>query len=197
MDSIDSHITNQLAPDEKIVWAGKPHPFSAKSGGYAKRLTTRAIICAIAAVVLVAAYIIAAKATSSNVGAVGIILGILIPGYIALSPYLDARRLQNKSQYAVSSRRLFVMPDEKHLYTMDLNEISNIQYVGAEGGCGHVVVSTDPAQSTDALKLRKLAISPKLPDDAAVGAANAKATTVVLYNLQNPEEVMGYLHTSR
>ena len=193
---MDSHITNQLAPDEKIVWSGKPHPFSAKSGGYSKSLSTRAIICAIAAAVLSAAYVLAAKASSVKAGAVGIIICILVPAYIALTPVFDARRIQKKSSYAVSNKRLFVMPDEKRLFTMDLDEISTIQYVGAEGNCGHVVVSKDPSLSTAGLNLRKMALSPVLPDGSSAGATQAEAKTVVLYNLQNPEEAMGYLHTA-
>lgn len=194
---MDSRIKNQLAPGEEIVWTGKPHPFSAKSGGYAKSLNTRAIICAIAAVVLIAAYIIAAKVSSVNVSIIGIIICILVPAYIAMSPVFDARRLQKKATYAVSSKRLFVMPDEKHFYTMDLDEIKNIQYAGAESGCGHVIVSTDPSLAAADLKLRKVAISPVLPEDAAAGATQGKAKTVVLYNLQNPEEVMGYLQSAK
>ena len=194
---MDSHITNQLGPGEEIVWTGSPQPFKAKSGGYAKALTARAVICAAAAVILVAAYIIATKATSSNVGIAGIIICILVPGYIAMSPYFDARRLQNKAKYAVSGSRLFVMPDEKHLYTMDLDKISRIQYVAAENGCGHIIVSTDPALQAADLKLRKIAISPVLPDDASAGAAMAEARTAVLYNLKDPEEAVGYLHTAK
>lgn len=194
---MDSHITNQLGPGEEIVWTGSPQPFSAKSGGYAKALTKRILICAAVAVILVIAYILAAKATSTSVGIAGIIICILVPGYIALNPYLDARRLQKKAQYAVSNTRLFVMPDEKHLYTMDLDGIRHIQYVAAENGCGHIVVSTDPALSAADLKLRKIAISPVLPDDAAAGATMANAKTAVLYNLKDPEEAVACLRTAK
>jgi len=195
MDNNVDIIGKYYQDGEIVEWSSRPQPFKVKSGCYAKPMTTRLVISLIAAIALVAAYILAANATNSKVGIAGIIIAVVIPGFIAVDPYLNKRRMIKNARYVITNSRLYVQVDSKNVRYINLDDISNIQYVGAENGCGHIIISSDPAAAVAENKLRKVAMSPALVKEDVSNQVFCEAKTVVLYNIANPEDAMGLFHS--
>ena len=188
-------IKGNFAPEEKILWQGKTQPFAVKSGAYAKPITTRFIACAAAAVVLLLAYILACNASGTNVGIVGILVCIIVPGYVAVDPFFNRRRMLKHNNYVVTDSRVYAQVDAKNVRAINLNDIKNIQYVAGEKGCGSIIISTDASLKLEETKLRKTAMVPIAKEGAgSVSAPFMEVATLVLYNVDAPEKAMGVLN---
>ena len=94
-----------LGEEEEILWQGRPAPFPLMDGRRRGALVRRWIICVIAAVALTAWYLIALSYSTAEFlpGFEAILL--VFPGYAALVPLLDRRRLLKDTLYVVTDRR--------------------------------------------------------------------------------------------
>lgn len=98
-----------LLPDEKVIWSGKPDGVPLLTAENRKSLILRWIACAVAFVVLTAAYValllINAKSFSFIVEAVFLIAC----AWIAYMPVVDWNDLRHKTSYYITNKRVILV----------------------------------------------------------------------------------------
>ena len=136
---------DHLLPDEEIVWKSRPgvFPLVTKESG----LLARWIICAVALVALTVAYLIAVQRTGAPFHIFVVLIIAVALAYIAIVPIQDWKRLQKKTHYYVTSKRVILMSG-KNLYALNRTGLI-MKCVEADGGI-HVLFGacvTRPARS--------------------------------------------------
>jgi|GEM_PF-3684320 len=183
--SIDTKIFDKLLTSgEQLEWVSKPEPFNIMEGALKKKLVTKWISCAIAAIVLSVAYVLAI----SEVMPVILIAIIGTCAIIALRPMMDAKSAQSKLIFAISNKRVFVYKSEIDVSTMSIDKIPLVKIYKKANGAYDVAFGT--AASAPAHKLLSLAVISKPDGSGKKGAAAGMA----FFNIAEADKVRALLH---
>ena len=172
-------IMKELEQDEKILWMGAPENFPLVNADTKKSLTSRWIGCIVAAVVLIAAYIVSSAAIHINFWL--LIIALAVVAYLAASPLLDRKNVYKGCKYYVTDRRVLIHYADKEIFSLPLAGVKK-NILDAESGCVHVELGA--CVGMKAAKRRAAAFVPKKTDDGET------VVGMVLYNVERSDELI-------
>ncbi len=172
-------VIKELAEGESIVWRGAPENFPLMNAEMSKALTRRWLGCIIAAVVIVAAYIVLTVGTGAAISVWLLIIALGVAAYFALLPMVDRGNVLNKCRYYITDRRVILHYGGRDIFSLPLAGLKS-QIVEAENGCVHVELGK--YVGVKAKKRRVAAFVPKRDDNDSVCG-------LVLYNVADSDSI--------
>lgn len=107
---MDELLKSALKDDEKLLWSGKPESFETLDKTNKPAFTKKAVISAVAAILLSIVYtFLVAKSNNFKIGVVIVIFAIAL--FVPLAVLLDANKLKKSILYAVTDQRLITVAD--------------------------------------------------------------------------------------
>ena len=134
----DSKVKRELHENEAIVWQGEPAPLKATDGDGKKKLTVRQVICAVIYAALIVAYAMLAKGAAGFNWTVALVM-LVICGFVACVPILDAKKVVDKSSYYITNDRIVTSIDGRDFMAMSRKGIKT-KFVDAGNGCVHIAM---------------------------------------------------------
>ncbi len=133
----NQNLLKELEEDEKVLWRGAPEAFPLMTEENKKGLTARWLGCIVAAVVLVALYLVLSMNSEQGISAWLLILLLVVVAYVAGLPMVDRSKVYKKCKYYITNRRVILDFDEKETVGLPLAGLK-ADIVPAEEGCVHV-----------------------------------------------------------
>lgn len=181
---MEEQLRALLAEDETLLWSGRPEAFETMDKTNKKSITTWLIIKVAVTVALLIMYI---NAALNGVGIkVGVIIFILaIAAFAIASPFLIARRLQMKTYYGLTEKR--VLRAGANTESVPYERMKSVVLRTDEDG--HTTLLCGP--NTQNLKPHQW----RGEADAAFinGPDDPEAVRVILYNLPMNDELEALL----
>lgn len=106
---MEEKLKAKLKDDETLLWSAKPEAFDILDKTHKAHFMKKAILISVVFVAIVAFYIYMAIDTSSTIQIPVIIIGLAAALYGILGEFLDGRKLQNKTLYALTDQRMIAM----------------------------------------------------------------------------------------
>ncbi len=170
----DTAVTKELRENETIQWKGASEKFPLVDATNKTALTIRWVICAIAAVALVALYCIV-NAAMGDVNVWLLILLLVVVAYFVILPWLDRNNVYKNCKYYITNERVLLYYGEREFYSIPVNGLKSAIL---DAGEGRIHVALGASVGTKAGKLRVAAFVPKKDD-------NGNAIGLVLYNMED------------
>ncbi len=170
-------LIKDLAEGEKIVWRGRPETFSLMSAEMSKPLTRRWLCCIVAAVVLVALYIVLTVANGLHLNAWLLVLGLVVVAYVAALPAMDRNNILKKCKYYITDRRVILYYGDRDIFSLPRTGLKYAR-TEAEAGCVHLELGS--CVGVKGKKRRVAAFIPKKDD-------NDNVCGLVLYNVADSD----------
>ena len=154
-------ISSILSGDETLEWASGAEPFETIDRYNQKFMKRRWILCAVIAVVLIAAYCIA-TAGSDAVGFTIIIPVIIavVAVYIALLPFLDAKTLRTKKTFVLTNKRAILYESDSNHKSFPFKIMDAVKIIRKEDGLCDVLFGSAAIKRSYS-KIRLTALMPK------------------------------------
>ena len=181
---MEEKFRDLLEEGEKILWCGRPEAFETMDKTNRNGIIAGLVIKAVVVAVLLVLYLI----TTGLAGAkAGFIICLLVLGAIIMAnPFLVARRLRNKTLYALSNRRILRCGSNSGGVPYDRIKTASLK----QDADGHTTLLCGPEMQN--LKSRSWRIY------ADVGFLNnadaAECDRAILYALPMDEDLSALLH---
>ena len=174
-----------LAKGETVEWTGRPAPFLVVDRYNKKSLYLRWVLITVAAIVCVAAYII--YTSSKEEAKFQIIVPILFIAaavFFILRPIADARTIQKKRLYAITSQRNLICDGEESVKEMNLDDIHDVKLIHKGNGVGDVIFGK--AAFRQSYNTRRVTAIVPLKN---VDEGPERITAMVFYNIKGYEQI--------
>lgn len=171
----DPKVLKELAEDEKLLWTGAPEAFPLMTSDNKKSLTSRWLVCILAAVVVVVGYILLSAVKSVNVWV--LIIALAVVAYLACMPIMDKKNVYKKCKYYVTDRRAIIHYNDNEIFALPVNGVK-CAIVNAQPGCINIDLGACVGIKNN--KRRVAACNPKRDEERNV-------TGMVLYNVEDNE----------
>ncbi len=169
----DVVVTKELRENETIQWKGASEKFPLIDATNKTALTIRWIICAIAALALVALYFVL-NAAMGSVNIWLLILCLIVVAYFVILPMLDRNNVYKNCKYYITNERVILYYGDREIYSLPIKGLkSNI--LEAEEGRIHIELGS--CVGMNAKKHRVAAFVPRKDD-------NGNVIGMVLYNME-------------
>lgn len=109
---MEESLKSIMDDGEQLLWRSRPEPFETLDKTHKKSVIVKSIITAVVTVAIITAYIIAAVRSSADMKVGLIVIILVIGGYMIASPFLHARKLRKKAEYAITTRQLVLITDD-------------------------------------------------------------------------------------
>lgn len=170
----DIAVTKELHENETIRWKGASEKFPLIDSTNKGALTTRWIICAIAAVALVVLYFVL-NAAMGSINVWLLILLLLVVAYFVFLPWLDRNNIYKNCKYYITNERVLLYYGEREFYSLPVNGLKSAILDAGEDRI-HIELGSRVGVKTG--KLRTAAFVPQKDD-------NGNVTGMVLYNMED------------
>ncbi len=169
----------ELAEDEKMLWKGAPEAFPLMSEENKKGLTRRWIICIVAAVVVVAGFIVLNAVSAAGLNGWVLAVALLIVAYFAFLPVVDRGNVYKKCKYYITDRRVILYYADRDVFGLPRTGLKH-EITNAENGCIHIDLGS--CVGLKGKKRRVAAFSPKKDDDDKING-------FVMYNIADTDSI--------
>lgn len=106
---MEDKLKSKLKDDETLLWCAKPESFEILDKTHKSNFVKKAILITVVFAAIVAVYIYMAIDTSSTIQIPVILIGLAAAAYGMFGEFLDGRKLQNKTMYALTDQRIIAM----------------------------------------------------------------------------------------
>lgn len=106
---MEEKLKAKLKDDETLLWSARPEAFEILDKTHKGHFMKKAVLIAVVFLAIVAYYIYMANKTSSPVNAPVILIGLAAALYGMFGEFLDGKKLQNKTLYALTDQRMIAM----------------------------------------------------------------------------------------
>ena len=153
---------NHLLPGEEIEWKSRPGTFPLLTKDSKGSLLLRWILCAAILVAITVLYAIVAQNKGVAFNYIVELILVIAAVYISITPILDWKKLQKKTCYYVTNKRIILMSGS-NLYALNRAGI-NMKWVPADDDSVHILFGA--CQNKPSGTWRRYAIAPD-PQDFA------------------------------
>ena len=175
---MDEELKHHLDEGEKVLWNGAPEKFETMDKTYKPAIVRKAIICAVIAAALTAAYLLAVKGTGNfKIGVEAIVIAACI--LAAVSNFTDARKIR-KQEYCITDSRLLWKSENVH--SIPFNAIKDYSFGKDDDGHTSLLIGEETIKAKKS-KWRVLAASP-----AIVSEDSGICERAVFYAIPNAEQ---------
>ena len=179
----NQNLIKELEEGEKVLWKGAPEAFPLMTEDNKKSITSRWLGCIIAAVVLIALYLVISMGTE-GVSVWLLILLLVVVAYVAGLPLVDRSKVYKKCKYYITNRRVILHFDEKEIVSLPIAGLK-ADFVSAEEGCVHVDLG-----ACVGIKGKKRRVASFVPKKDA----NDHVSGFVIYNVADSKELRAALN---
>lgn len=130
---MEEKLKAKLKDDETLLWSAKPEAFEILDKTHKAHFVQKAILITVVFLAIVAVYIYMAIDTSSAIQIPVIIIGLVAALYGMFGEFLDGRKLQNKTLYALTDQRMIAMMGMS-FEAVDYERLSDYEFVTDEDG---------------------------------------------------------------
>ncbi|MBQ9249265.1 MAG: hypothetical protein IJ179_02735 [Oscillospiraceae bacterium] len=120
---MEEWLNGVLAPEEKVLWTGKPEAFETLDAAHKKPFVTRTVLAATIAALLIGVYIVALRQGAIQWGVILVVLALACIGPVNMLTDADKMR---KIRYAATDRRLIVFVDSAN--SVDYDKITEAAF---------------------------------------------------------------------
>lgn len=106
---MEEKLKAKLKDDETLLWSARPEAFEILDKTHKGHFMKKAVLIAVVFLAIVAYYVYMANKTSSPVNAPVILIGLAAALYGMFGEFLDGKKLQNKTLYALTDQRMIAM----------------------------------------------------------------------------------------
>lgn len=185
MTSAEKYLKDNLLPEEKVLWSGKPtnvKPFEKPFG-------TGIIIRFVISVLLIIfaiwywPYAMSHNFETSMPITMTIIM-LAISAFICISPFYNARRLPRRCLYAITNQRALIVYNVNPAIarSRELSAVMGSSYETLATGCGTIYIGEKVKGA--ARKARDFSLIPDMPDEGM---------PLMFYSVENPAAVFATL----
>lgn len=178
---MEDRVREILEPGEELLWIGSPEKFDTmdKTNGGAIKLGT--VIKAVVFGALTALYIMAVSKNGAGVKSGIIILFALLAAYSIGNPFLTVNKLQKKTGYAITDRRLIAVGSD--VKGVEYSAVKSAVIKADEDGHSTLLCGND-GMKLKASKWRNAAVGP-----FTVDSDSGECSSLVFYALPEAQKV--------
>ena len=130
---MEEKLKAKLKDDETLLWTARPEAFEILDKTHKAHFVKKAILIAIVAVIAIALYVNAAIKTNSTVQIAVIMIALVAAAYGIFGEFLDGRKLQNKTLYALTDQRMIAFMGMS-FEAVDYSRVKDYEFVTDEDG---------------------------------------------------------------
>ena len=130
---MEEKLKAKLKDDETLLWTARPEAFEILDKTHKAHFVKKAILIAVIVAAAIAVYINAAIKTNSPVQIAVIIIALIAGGYGMFGEFLDGRKLQNKTLYALTDQRMIAFMGMS-FEAVDYSRVKDYEFVTDEDG---------------------------------------------------------------
>ena len=130
---MEEKLKAKLKDDETLLWTARPEAFEILDKTHKAHFVKKAILIAVVAVIAIALYVNAAIKTNSTVQIAVIIIALVAAAYGIFGEFLDGRKLQNKTLYALTDQRMIAFMGMS-FEAVDYSRVKDYEFVTDEDG---------------------------------------------------------------
>ena len=130
---MEEKLKAKLKDDETLLWTARPEAFEILDKTHKAHFVKKAILIAVVAVIAIALYVNAAIKTNSTVQIAVIMIALVAAAYGIFGEFLDGRKLQNKTLYALTDQRMIAFMGMS-FEAVDYSRVKDYEFVTDEDG---------------------------------------------------------------
>ena len=130
---MEEKLKAKLKDDETLLWTARPEAFEILDKTHKAHFVKKAILIAIVAVIAIALYVNAAIKSNSTIQIAVILIALAAAGYGIFGEFLDGRKLQNKTLYALTDQRMIALMGMS-FEAVDYGRLKDYEFVTDEDG---------------------------------------------------------------
>lgn len=188
MTHAEKYLKENLLPEEKVLWSGKPEKVNAFEKPFGMNYVIRCIISA-ALIAFAIWYWFYALGIGFNVNmpVTMTIIMLAIAAYLTLQPIFSARRLASRCLYAITDQHAMIVYNVNPgvARSRELSAVMGSSYDTLSTGCGTIYIGEKTKAAPR--KARDLSLIPDMPDDEL---------PLMFYSVPDPASIFAILTKS-
>ena len=130
---MEEKLKAKLKDDETLLWTARPETFEILDKTHKAHFVVKAILVSVVAVAAIAMYVNAALKAGASVQIAVILIALAAAGYGIFGEFLDGRKLQNKTLYALTDQRMIALMGMS-FEAVDYGRLKDYEFVTDEDG---------------------------------------------------------------